>query len=133
LQDILLTPEEAKKYEINVNSFDGFELDESYKQKSFAPIRIGKIQGGRQGERIYHANGHAITLSANGGGIGAKTGMYLVGDVVRRLTPRECAKLTGLPDSFILSKSDSQSYRQFCNSIVVDVVQHIVAGMSSSL
>jgi len=126
LRDVLVCPEEAKPYEIDVKSFDGYELDDSYKSPSLQPIRIGKIQGGRQGERIYHANGHAITLSSGGGGIGAKTGMYLVGDVVRRLTPLECARLLGLPRRFIPASSDSQAYRQFGNSVVVDVIQYII-------
>ena len=38
------------------------------------PIRFGFIQKARQGERIYHENGHAVTLSASGGGLGGKTG-----------------------------------------------------------
>lgn len=126
LQDVLLPPDEVVKYVIDAQSFEGFELDEGPKRPRLSPIRVGKIQGGRQGERIYHSNGHSITLSSNGGGIGAKTGMYLVGDVVRRLAPRECARLTGLPDTFVLNGSDSQCYRQFGNSLVVDVVQQIV-------
>ncbi|MFA9289977.1 MAG: DNA cytosine methyltransferase [Solirubrobacteraceae bacterium] len=42
------------------------------------PIRIGKVNKGGQGERIYHTLGHAITLSAYGGGVGSKTGLYFV-------------------------------------------------------
>jgi len=34
------------------------------------PIQIGQINNGGQGERIYSVNGHAITLSAYGGGAG---------------------------------------------------------------
>src|SRR5699024_4866002 len=42
------------------------------------PVRIGTINKGGQGERIYSDKGHAVTLSANGGGAGAKTGAYLI-------------------------------------------------------
>ena len=126
LNDVLQAPDETRKYEIDVKSLQGFELDYSQKQARSEPIRVGKIQGGRQGERIYSSSGHAITLSSGGGGIGAKTGLYLVGDVVRRLSPRECARITGIPEAYVLPRSDSQAYRQFGNALVVDVVQRIV-------
>lgn len=41
----------------------------------------------------------------------------------RRLTPRECARLQGFPDSFKIVVSDMQSYKQFGNSVVVPVIQ----------
>lgn len=41
----------------------------------------------------------------------------------RRLTPRECARLMGFPDSFVIPVSDTQAYRQFGNSVVVPVMQ----------
>ena len=56
------------------------------------PVRVGIVNKGGQGERIYHENSHAITLSAYGGGVGAKTGLYLVNDKIRKLAPRECAR-----------------------------------------
>ncbi|WP_017293008.1 DNA (cytosine-5-)-methyltransferase [Geminocystis herdmanii] len=44
----------------------------------------------------------------------------------RRLTPRECAKLLGFPDDFIIPVSDAQAYRQFGNSVIVPVVDAIL-------
>lgn len=43
----------------------------------------------------------------------------------RRLTPRECARLMGFPDTFVIPVSDTQSYRQFGNSVVVPVVKAV--------
>ncbi len=43
----------------------------------------------------------------------------------RRLTPRECARLMGYPDTFKIPVSDTQAYRQFGNSVVVPVVEAI--------
>lgn len=40
------------------------------------PHRIGIIGNGGQGERIYSINGKSVSISANGGGRGAKTGLY---------------------------------------------------------
>lgn len=44
----------------------------------------------------------------------------------RKLTPRECARLQGFPDSFIIPVSNMQAYKQFGNSVAVPVV-HAVA------
>jgi DNA (cytosine-5)-methyltransferase 1 len=41
----------------------------------------------------------------------------------RRLTPRECARLMGFPDTFQIPVSDTQAYRQFGNSVVVPVMR----------
>jgi DNA (cytosine-5)-methyltransferase 1 len=45
--------------------------------------------------------------------------------VPRRLTPRECARLMGFPDSFVIPVSDTQAYRQFGNSVVVPAVAEV--------
>jgi len=43
----------------------------------------------------------------------------------RRLTPRECARLMGYPDDFIIPVSDTQAYKQFGNSVAVPVITEI--------
>lgn len=43
----------------------------------------------------------------------------------RRLTPRECARLMGFPDTFRIPVSDTQAYRQFGNSVVMPVMQEV--------
>ncbi len=43
----------------------------------------------------------------------------------RRLTPRECARLQGFPENFIIPVSDTQAYRQFGNSVVVPLMTEI--------
>ena len=40
---------------------------------------------------------------------------------VRRLTPRECARLQGFDDGFTIPVSDSQAYKQFGNAVTVNV------------
>lgn len=90
------------------------------------PIQIGKVNKGGQGERIYHPLGHAITLSAYGGGVGAKTGLYLIDDCIRKLSPRECARVQGFPDDFIIDDVVTQAYKQFGNSVSIEVLQYII-------
>ncbi|QGX39976.1 DNA (cytosine-5-)-methyltransferase [Permianibacter aggregans] len=51
----------------------------------------------------------------------------------RRLTPRECARLMGFPDSFRIPVSDTRAYKQFGNSVVVDVVRHVAKAMRPML
>jgi DNA (cytosine-5)-methyltransferase 1 len=43
----------------------------------------------------------------------------------RRLTPRECARLMGYPDSFIIPVSDTRAYKQFGNSVVVPLFKSL--------
>lgn len=43
----------------------------------------------------------------------------------RKLTPRECARLQGFPDDFIIPVSDAQAYKQFGNSVAVPVIRAI--------
>lgn len=47
----------------------------------------------------------------------------------RRLTPRECARLMGFPDSFKIPVSDTQAYKQFGNSVVVPVMREVARVM----
>jgi DNA (cytosine-5)-methyltransferase 1 len=90
------------------------------------PVRIGTINKGGQGERIYSPYGHAITLSAYGGGAGSKTGAYLINGKVRKLTPRECANIMGFPADFKIPVSIAQAHKQFGNSVAVPVLEAIL-------
>ena len=51
----------------------------------------------------------------------------------RRLTPRECARLMGFPDTYRIPVSDTQAYKQFGNSIVVPVVAAVARHMEPHL
>ena len=104
--------------------------DDKYSCK---PIRLGTVNKGGQGERIYSIKGTAITLSANGGGVFAKTGGYYINGKTRRLHPRECARIMGYPDSYIICQSQNQAYKQFGNSVVIDVLQYIAAEIGKKI
>ena len=51
----------------------------------------------------------------------------------RRLTPRECARLMGYPDSHVIPVSDTQAYQQFGNSVAVPVIEDIARHMVPQL
>jgi DNA (cytosine-5)-methyltransferase 1 len=91
-------------------------------------IKIGEINES-QSTRVYSSNGIAVSQMACGGGMGAKTGLYEIKERIRRLTPRECFRLMDFPDSFTWPVSDSQAYKQAGNSIVVRVLEKIIANL----
>ena len=98
------------------------------------PIRIGVISKGGQGERVYSIDGHAITFSAYGGGVASKTGAYEVGNIIRKLTPQECADAMGFTGMDVDGNGMPliQQYKQFGNSVVVNVVEHILSKIQST-
>lgn len=99
------------------------------------PVRIGQIGKGGQGQRIYSVCGKSVTLSANGGGQGAKTGLYRIdlpdGDyIIRKLSPVEAERLQTLPDNYTEGVSDTQRYKCIGNGWTVDVISHILGFIS---
>lgn len=101
---------------------------------TFEPVRVGQIGKGGQGQRIYSVAGKSVTLSANGGGQGAKTGLYEInlpdGDyIIRKLTPIEAERLQTLPDDYTAGISNTQRYKCIGNGWTVDVIAHILKGI----
>ena len=50
-------------------------------------------------------------------------------ELPRKLTPRECARLQGFPEDFIIPVSDNRAYKQFGNSVAVPVIREIANHM----
>lgn len=132
VEDFLLSDENmvSHLYVDRPDTYFNGKKDEHYSNKT---IRLGIVNKGGQGERIYSTKGIAITLSANGGGVFSKTGGYLINGRTRKLHPRECARLMGFPDSYIISDSPNQAYKQFGNSVVIDVLQLIAIEIGNIL
>ena len=94
-------------------------------ENDFKPIRVGIINKGGQGERIYSPKGHAITLSAYGGGVGARTGLYSTKEGrIRRLSINECKKIMGFSTKHIVSEG-IQGYQQLGNAVIPDMIGYI--------
>jgi DNA (cytosine-5)-methyltransferase 1 len=136
LKKFLQNNAKAKNQQISKGEIKIFEdMAKRIKERKndLSPIRIGTINAGGQGERIYSPDGHAITISAHGGGIASKTGAYLIDGVIRKLTPFECSQIMGFPTNFKIEVSDSQAYKQFGNSVVVPLIEQIFDKVLASI
>ena len=132
-----------------------------------AKRKIGFIGTDSMSNRIYSIHGKSITLTANAGGLGAKTGLYalpclspdraekrqngirfkpphskfytlttidrhgvIVGNYIRKLTPRECERLQGWPDDMTIGAiSDSARYKICGNGWTEPVIRNILSYM----
>lgn len=86
-------------------------------------------KGNGFGYGLADLEGTTRTLSARYYKDGSEILIPQKGKNPRRLTPRECARLMGFPDSFKIPVSDTQAYQQFGNSVVVPVVEKIAGVM----
>lgn len=140
LKDIIenAVPWQEKSYCLTAN-YSGVALKntlERHQRTMVAePVRIGDIGSNSQGHRVYSVHGKSVTLSANGGGQGGGMGLYKIdlpdGDyIIRKLSPVECERLQTLPDNYTEGVSNTQRYRQLGNGWTVDVIAHILGGLT---
>jgi DNA (cytosine-5)-methyltransferase 1 len=84
-----------------------------------------KAKGNGFGFGLTNLDGVSRTISARYYKDGAEILIPQDGLNPRRLTPRECARLQGFPDDFIIPVSDNQAYKQFGNSVVTPLIQAV--------
>ena len=84
-----------------------------------------RAAGNGFGYGIASEDGITRTLSARYYKDGSEILIAQKGKNPRRLTPRECARLQGFPDSFKIPVSDTQAYKQFGNSVVVPLMENV--------
>lgn len=122
LRDIL-EPTVADKYTLTDHLW---EYLQAYARKHSA-------KGNGFGYGLAPLDGVTRTLSARYYKDGSEILIPQAGCNPRRLTPRECARLMGFPETFQIVGSDTRAYRQFGNSVVVPVVQAVAQAMVTSL
>ena len=160
LKDILEEPENVSEKH--------YALSESTHLNILAnvaePVRIGTIENDAKKKahdskqyRVYSPEGKATTLCGEGGGLGAKTGLYATQSrgnncylvrggkitikgkefpialpdgeyAIRKLTPTECERLQTLPDGYTEGVSNTQRYRGLGNGWTAEVIIHILNG-----
>lgn len=84
-----------------------------------------KEKGNGFGFGLTNLEGISRTMSARYYKDGAEILIPQNGKNPRRLTPRECARLQGFPDNFLIPVSDNQAYKQFGNSVVSPLIQEV--------
>jgi DNA (cytosine-5)-methyltransferase 1 len=84
-----------------------------------------KEKGNGFGFGLVDRNGISRTISARYYKDGSEILVPQETKNPRRLTPRECARLQGFPDSFLIPVSDTQAYKQFGNSVTVPLIQAV--------
>jgi len=92
-----------------------------------------KAAGNGFGYGIAPLNGVSRTLSARYYKDGSEILIAQRSKNPRRLTPRECARLQGFPDSFKITVSDGQAYKQFGNSVVVPLMANVAKLIAKEL
>jgi len=100
--------------------------------------QVGYFGKNGMAERVYDVGGVATTLRSNGGGLGAKTGLYEIEDSIRRLTPLECERLQAFPDNWTNDRkvqeiSDTQRYKLLGNAVTTTVVSEIIKRMPDNI
>lgn len=90
-------------------------------------------KGNGFGFGLVDLNSYSRTLSARYYKDGSEILIPQEGKNPRRLTPRECARLQGFPDSFKIPVSDNQAYKQFGNGVAVPVIEVLAKSVVKTL
>ncbi|HMH21176.1 MAG TPA: DNA (cytosine-5-)-methyltransferase [Puia sp.] len=92
-----------------------------------------KEKGNGFGFGLVDLDGISRTISARYYKDGSEILIPQKGKNPRRLTPRECARLQGFPDQFVIPVSDTQAYKQFGNSVTVPLIQSVARQLVKEL
>ena len=124
------------------------------------PVQVGALPRPNgelstyQSFRVYDTNAKSVTINANGGGAGGKTGLYAIPTdkpvyevkdgmitikgkqypiklvdgsyIIRKLTVTECMRLQTVPEWDEWPVSNSQAYKMLGNGWTVDVIAHLL-------
>lgn len=96
--------------------------------------RKGVIYQWRRKYVRENKSGVSPTLTANMGTGGNNVPMVLTDHGIRKLTPRECFRLMGFPDTMVFPEGMAQSnlYKQAGNAVVVPVIQRIAENIKKA-
>lgn len=97
-------------------------------EKCSTTWQIGKTgEGQGQAIRVYDILGKSVTLKALGGGGGAKTGLYKIGDSIFSLNAKGAEKLQTIPPGYTNFVKPSVGLTLCGNGWTVDVIAHILS------
>ncbi len=105
-----------------------------YKRLKEYKFDTGSVYQWRRQYIRQNKSGVCPTLTANMGTGGHNVPIIKDSRGIRKLTPRECARLQGFPDSYKLPNiSDSHLYKQFGNSVSIPVIERIAKNIENVL
>ncbi|WP_405321992.1 DNA cytosine methyltransferase [Methanobrevibacter thaueri] len=138
-------PENFKEFEYPVGQIDekicvGDVLEESVGERFTISDKLWEGHQARKKKHKKKGNGfgfslfnedskYTSTISARYYKDGSEALIEQSGKNPRMLTPRECARLQGFPDDFIIPVSNAQSYKQFGNSVCIPVIEAVAVAM----
>ncbi|MBU1167726.1 DNA cytosine methyltransferase [Patescibacteria group bacterium] len=122
----ILEENPAKKFYYN-----GKPLYEKLKKEK---LRKGKIYQWRRKYVRENKKDVCPTLTANMGTGGHNVPIIQDDKGIRKLTPRECARIQGFPDSYKFANiADSHKYKQVGNSVSVPVIEKIARNIKKAI
>lgn len=138
-------PENFKEFEYPIGHVDekvrvGDVLEESVGERFTISDKLWEGHQARKKKHKKKGNGfgfalfnedskYTSTISARYYKDGSEALIEQSGKNPRMLTPRECARLQGFPEDFIIPVSNAQSYKQFGNSVCIPVIEAVAIAM----
>ena len=138
-------PENFKEFEYPVGQIDdevcvGNILEENVGERFTISDKLWEGHQARKKKHKKKGNGfgfslfnesskYTSTISARYYKDGSEALIEQLGENPRMLTPRECARLQGFSDDFIIPVSNAQSYKQFGNSVCIPVIEAVAKAM----
>lgn len=109
---------------------DRFTISDKLYQGHLERKKSHKKKGNGFGFCLYNSfSPYTSTISARYYKDGSEALIEQIGKNPRMLTPRECARLQGFPEEFVIPVSNSQAYKQFGNSVCVKVIDAVAKNM----
>ncbi len=109
---------------------DRFTISDKLWEGHQARKKKHKKKGNGFGFSLFNKNSkYTSTISARYYKDGSEALIEQSGKNPRMLTPRECARLQGFTDDFIIPVSNAQSYKQFGNSVCIPVIEAVAIAM----
>lgn len=112
------------------NVSDRFTISDKLYAGHMQRKKAHEAKGNGFGFCVFNGNSkYTSTISARYYKDGSEALIEQVGKNPRMLTPRECARLQGFPDSYIIPVSNARAYKQFGNSVCIPVIEAVAKEM----
>jgi DNA (cytosine-5)-methyltransferase 1 len=132
---IKLTKTVAELLEKNVGEKYYYTHSPLYKTLKESIKSKGVVYQWRRKYVRENKSGVCPTLTANMGMGGHNVPLIKDNKDIRKLTPRECARIQGFPNSYMLPKDlpDTKLYKQFGNSVTVTVIERVAIQVQKAI